>query len=267
MRYDQLMIVTAAPAAVAPPTTDYAQLVEKVNAQTSVINKLMSSLSSATEREIPEQLENSILNDEQAGLILEELVRIESEYFTEELPDEKIKTVPLNRSIVTEFLYNVPFEVYKAINSCVNNREKFPDVLNPAMLLYLLMAEDPFGAIGLWMQTISTMIDDNREVVDNDAQEYLADVLADDDEETDTDDEEDLGDAEGMSPGEYVEIDNEAALEAQAIADENLESETDVPDDDFVEVDPDAVDVIVDDDYEVVPIDPAQEDGEIPYDE
>lgn len=244
MRYDQLIRVTAAPAAVAPPTTDYAQLVEKVNAQTSVINKLMSSLSSATEREMPEQLENSILNDDQAALILEELARIESEYFTEELPDEKeVKLAPLNRSIVTEFLYNVPFEVYKAINSCVNNREKFPDVLNPAMLLYLLMTKDPFGAIGLWMQTISTMIDDNREVVDNDAQEYLADVLAEDDEDADADDEEDLGSAEGMSPGEFIEIDNEAALEAQAIADENLESETDVPDGDYVEVDPETVDV------------------------
>ena len=118
-----------------------------------------------------------------------------------------------------------------------------PLVLSPIWYIYLMLAAQPVEAMGLFLQTLSVAIDDNREVVDSDAEGYLGDILAQDVDE-DEEYEEDLGDAEGMSPGEFIEIDNEDALEAQAIADENLESDTDVPDGDYVEVDPETVDVI-----------------------
>lgn len=177
------------------------------------------------------------LQDWQVELILEEVRKLEAELFTEHTKDGDVILIPLAENINESFIYNLPPEIVDGIKNYAYG--KIPLVLSPIWYIYLMLAEQPVDAMGLFLQTLSVTIDDNREVVDNDALEYLGDILAqdvDDDEE----DDEDLGDAEGVSPGEYVEADNEAALEAQATTDGNLESETDVPDGEYVEVDPNA---------------------------
>ena len=175
------------------------------------------------------------LQDWQVELILEEVRKLEATQFTEYTKDGDVVLIPLAENINESFIYNLPTEIVDGIKNYAYG--KIPLALSPIWYIYLMLAEQPVEAMGLFLQTLSVMIDDNREVVDNDAVSYLGDILARDVDE-DEEDDEDLGDAESMSPGEYIETDNEAALEAQAIADENLESETDVPDDDYVEVDP-----------------------------
>ena len=181
------------------------------------------------------------LKDWQVELILEEVRKLEATQFTEHTKDGDVVLIPLAENINESFIYNLPQEIVDGIKNYAYGN--IPLVLSPIWYIYLMLAAQPVEAMGLFLQTLSVAIDDNREVVDSDAEGYLGDILAQDVDE-DEEYEEDLGDAEGMSPGEFIEIDNEDALEAQAIADENLESDTDVPDGDYVEVDPETVDVI-----------------------
>lgn len=191
------------------------------------------------------------LKDWQVEQILDEVRKLEEKYFTEE---DGTVLIPLSDTINESFIYNIPLEIADGIkNGAYAN---IPLVLSPIWYIYLMLAANPMEGIGVFLQTLSTVIDDNREVVDNDAQEYLADILApegtpvDDDDDYDGEDPDDAGSV--AEPGEYIEQDSE--FDASLF-------------EGCPEIDPDAVDVIVGDDCEVVPIDPAQEDGEIPYDE
>ena len=131
--------------------------------------------------ELPEVLKESILNDIEVNSILENAIEFQKKYF---------ENLPLSKTLIKQFVYNVPRPAYDGVKY-YNMHPGTPDVLNPVILLYPFLTEEPGDSIGLYLMTLMKILDDNREAIENDAQAYLADKQYDADMN-----EEDIEDAE-----------------------------------------------------------------------
>ena len=173
--------------------------------QTSELVQLLRKLTNEKDivQTMPHVLEETILSDDEVNDILTHLLDFNTKYFP---------NIPLSKDIVKQFLWNAPRDIVRGMRYS-ENHPGLPDILNPVMYLYPLLMKDPSDAIGLYWQTLSKLLDGNREAIKNDAAAYIADLN----------------------------------FEA------NVEKYDDQP--------------LAEGDYEVVDINPGQEDGEIPYDE
>ena len=115
--------------------------------------------------QIPKALEESVLDDAEVNMILEDALNFQSKYFS---------NIPLNRDILKPFLYNVPKNVYEGAKYMRNHPET-PDVLNPVLLLYLFLTKEPADSIGVYLIKLSELIDGSREAIKDDALKYIAD--------------------------------------------------------------------------------------------
>ncbi|MBO4735471.1 MAG: hypothetical protein J5614_03665 [Paludibacteraceae bacterium] len=249
MKYTQFMRgcgnSTADEAKIAEYTGEIKDLQTKVDELTEQLDNVQ-----------PEIVQSVIRTDDEFNEVIETLIDLGKKYFED---------VPLT-SVPGPMLQNIPQSLMKSIR-LLNTHPEYPDILNPAMMLYLCCLEDPADAIGRYLEILKELMDDNAQAIHEDAERYLESFLEDDDDEdVDEDDADEAGNV--TSPGEYLEQDHEfdKALIEDVPVDED--DDRDVPDEaDFPTVNPDEVDVIVEADCEVIPIDPAQENGEIPYDE
>lgn len=197
MHFTKLIKTSAySPPAVAPQpqpeqTSELVQLLRKLTNEKDIVQTM------------PHVLEETILSDDEVNDILSHLLDFNTKYFP---------NIPLSKDIVKQFLWNAPRDIVRGMRYS-ENHPGLPDILNPVMYLYPLLMKDPSDAIGLYWQTLSKLLDGNREAIKNDAAAYIADLN----------------------------------FEA------NVEKYDDQP--------------LTGEDYEVVEIDAAQEDGEIPYDE
>ena len=132
---------------------------------------------------MPEMLENSVLTDEEVDLVM--FYALELEKLLPDIPLEK------NRVLPKQFLYNIPREMFEGIRYCHVHQDT-PMVLNPIIMLYPFLMQNSGDAFGLYLMKLREMLDDNREVIENDAQAYLADKQYD----ADANNEEDIEDAE-----------------------------------------------------------------------
>jgi len=219
--------------------------------------KLQAELSAKPkEVEVPTQ---TYLRDETE---VNEIVTILDDFGEKYFSDIPIGDIP------GPMLFNIPNTLLKSIRFVWERRDVYPDILNPAMMLYLLCTPDPAAAIGRYLQLIKKQMDDNAQAIQEDAAIYLESLTEEPafQNGSDEDNEDEAGNV--ASPGEYLEQDREfdrALIEGVPVDEDD---DRDVPDEaDFPTVNPDEVDVIVEGDYEVVAINPAQENGEIPYDE
>lgn len=173
--------------------------------QTSELVQLLRKLTNEKDivQTMPHVLEETILSDDEVNDILSHLLDFNTKYFP---------NIPLSKDIVKQFLWNAPRDIVRGMRYS-ENHPGLPDILNPVMYLYPLLMKDPSDAIGLYWQTLSRILDGNREAIKNDAAAYVADLNFD----------------------------------------ANVEKYDDQP--------------LAEGDYEVVDINPGQEDGEIPYDE
>lgn len=174
--------------------------------QTSELVQLLRKLTNEKDivQTMPHVLEETILSDDEVNDILSHLLDFNTKYFP---------NIPLSKDIVKQFLWNAPRDIVRGMRYSENHPE-LPDILNPVMYLYPLLMKDPSDAIGLYWQTLSKLLDGNREAIKNDAAAYIADL--------------------------------------------NFEANVENYDDDPP---------LSEGDYEVVDINPGQENGEIPYDE
>lgn len=152
-------------------------------AEASEMVKLLRELSEKTATEIPERLkeENTILNDYEVNELLECALHFQDKYF---------QHIPLKKDLIKPFVWNIPRSVLDGVRYCRNHTEEaVPDLLNPMLLMYLFLTENPADAIGAFMSTLIELIDldGNREAIEDDALAYLADQNApDEDEEEET---------------------------------------------------------------------------------
>jgi hypothetical protein len=145
-------------------------ILKKDNQQlTETLDKLRSE-----NDELEKKLEvanKTILKDYDVEEIMESLKYFSETYFEKE-GVELEKDIPFN----PRFIYNLPAAVAKGIRHAKNN-DDVPDVLNPAVLLYLLMAKEPYDSIELWWKIVlDELVDGNREAIDEGAQSRLADL-------------------------------------------------------------------------------------------
>lgn len=189
--------------------------------------------------------------------IVQMLVEFGKKYFDD---------IPLT-SVPGPMLQNLPGSLVHAIQYIHDHQ--FPDAFSPIAMLYLCCVEKPEEVIGRYLEHLGELMDDNAQAIHEDAEEYLRMLAGEDDEEDD--DEDDYDDEEEPDESDDLEEpvdEDDAKYVGNLDAYTDIDGNRDVPDaDDYPEIDPDDVDVIVDEDYEVVAINPAQEDGEIPYDE
>ena len=144
--------------------------------------KLLRKLSEKADM-IPDHLkeENTILNDYEVNELLECALHFQDKYF---------KHIPLKKDLIKPFVWNIPRSVLDGVRYCRNHTEEaVPDLLNPMLLMYLFLTENPADAIGAFMDTLIELIDldGNREAIEEDALAYLADQNApEEDEEEET---------------------------------------------------------------------------------
>ena len=226
----------------------------KIAEYTGEIKDLQTKVEELTEQldnVKPEIVQSVIRTDDEFNEVIETLIDLGQKYFGD---------VPLT-SVPGPMLQNIPQSLMKSIR-LLNTHPEYPDILNPAMMLYLCCLEDPADAIGRYLEIIKELMDDNAQAIHEDSERYMESFQEDD--EDDEDDADEAGNV--ASPGEYLEKDHE--FDRALIEGTDDDDDRDIPDEkDFPTVNPDEVDVVVEGDCEVVAINPAQEDGEIPYDE
>lgn len=139
-------------------------------------SEMMTLLRQIAEKNIPmpEMLENSVLTDEEVDLVM--FYALEFEKLLPEIPLEKNKVLP------KQFLYNIPREMFEGIRFCHVHQDT-PMILNPIIMLYPFLMQNSSDAFGLYLTKLREMLDDNREVIENDAQQYLADMMPDEEED------------------------------------------------------------------------------------
>lgn len=240
-------------------TSAYDEAIRELKSENA---KLQAELSEKPkEVEVPTQ---TCLRDETE---VNEIVTILDDFGEKYFSDIPIGDIP------GPMLFNIPNTLLKSIRFVWERRDVYPDILNPAMMLYLLCTPDPAAAIGRYLQLIKEQMDDNAQAIQEDAAIYLESLNEEasfqNDSDEDDGDEDDADEAGNVaSPAEYLERDHEfdrALIEGVPVDEDD---DRDIPDEkDFPTINPDEVDVVVEGDCEVVAINPAQEDGEIPYDE
>lgn len=128
--------------------------------------EVLHKISEITAQPIPQSIAegNTILNDYEADIVMQEILNLRAMFFSK---------IPLSKKMVKLFIYNIPLPIVDAIRWFRNHPGELPEIMNPAILLYPLLVDDPMQIIGLYLSIIRELIDDNREVIDQDANDYL----------------------------------------------------------------------------------------------
>lgn len=101
-----------------------------------------------------------------------------------ELEQKHFQDIPLDTNVCKPFLWNIPNVLLSGIwHAC--NRE-YPDILNPAIILYFLLTVDPGAAIGHYMAILSKLIDQDMQAVEEESKSYMSE---DEDEDIDVEEE------------------------------------------------------------------------------
>ena len=145
-----------------------------------VVDKLAEKVPEPEVVEVEVEPEYS-LDEKQLNDVVETFNRYEREYFGELTPEH----------FSTRFLRNIPKHVYRAHQDCVDKYEA-PDILDPLFFMYIMLTEDPYLAMGKFINIIRNKLKSDKtwsDAVDNleiEYDEYVAD-FADEDEEDDVD--------------------------------------------------------------------------------
>lgn len=220
---------------------------EKIAEYTGEIKNLQTKVDELKEQldnVQPEIVQSVIRTEDEFNEVIETLIDLGKKYFSD---------VPLT-SVPGPMLKNVPMSLMKSIR-LLNTHSEYPDILNPAMMLYLCCLEDPADAIGRYLEIIKELMDDNAQAIHDDAVRYMESLHDDydpeDDEIESEEDDADLSEVGNVvSPGEYLEEDHEFDKALIENTDDDYD-DRDVPDEDdfedYPEINPDEVDVIVED--------------------
>lgn len=203
MKYDRLIRVLGA--AIADPNAE-----EKVRALTNEIARLKEEKSSMqTELEQKSEVEPEqkfLRNDDDSIYLLSLLQEYGEKYFN-------AAGLKMANAVCKPWVWNIPTSLMEGIRGI--REEGYPDILNPAILLYLFMTDDPGGCIGKFLLTLRKIMDDNAQAIQDDAAAWDAEMTLPDEDE-DEDDDEDDSDIEGAlvdEPGKWMEEHDQEDME------------------------------------------------------
>lgn len=108
----------------------------------------------------PENVENTILNDDEIAEILSRLMEYQEKYFY---------SIPLANSLVKQFVWNIPKTVYYAFRDA---RDYGIDIIDPILLFYVFCTEDPRNAMPVFIDILL------RDVLNDRDMEYVAEKAA-----------------------------------------------------------------------------------------
>lgn len=147
--------------------------IQKEQAKTDpTVLSLLEQIAHQTAQDIPCDIDETTLSDSDVNIIINKMMEYRKTLF---------KNIPLGPDFDPRFVYNIPKSFVKAIdwfdtrkydNSC-------PEILNPAILLYMLLQDNPMDSMGEFWRVLIPLLDDNREVIEEDAQAYVADLTYD----------------------------------------------------------------------------------------
>lgn len=144
-----------------------------------VVDKLAEKVSEPEVVQVEVEPEYS-LDKKQLDDVVETFNRYEREYFGELTPEH----------FSTRFLRNIPKHVYRAHQDCVDKYES-PDILDPLFFMYIMLTEDPYLAMGKFINIIRNKLKSDKtwsDAVDNleiEYDEYVADFADEDEDEED----------------------------------------------------------------------------------
>lgn len=143
--------------------------------QQSQLVELLKELSKKNEAQMPNDLANCSRSQQDIDMLLGKLKEFEEKYFSE---------IPLSKKLSQSFVFNVPEGLIQAVHY-MDIHDEIPDILNPAILFYMMLVEKPIESIGRYWEIIFNMLKENIDVINEDAQAYVADLSYDaiDDEE------------------------------------------------------------------------------------
>lgn len=134
----------------------------KIESLTSSIDNIKSFLSDHV-IQAPDDVENTILNDDEICDILSYLLECQEKYF----PD-----IPLKEDLCKSFMWNIPKSIYKTF---INVRD-YPknNIYNPLLYFYIFCVDDPDSAMPLFLHRIIGMIDTKlKNEIEQKSNEYL----------------------------------------------------------------------------------------------
>lgn len=127
---------------------------------------IMMTIAEMTEKKIPAALEeqNTALAESEVNNMMSMLLDFKNGYFSD---------IPMSQTMMKLFIYNIPRPAYNSVKWFMNHPDELPDFMNPLMLIYPFLTDDPLGIMGMWWKKMLQLIDGNREVIDREAKEYM----------------------------------------------------------------------------------------------
>lgn len=163
-----------------PTESPVQETAQPTQAESEMLN-LLKEMSAKTTQTMPKAVEDCVLEQFEVDEILETMEQYQAKYFP---------SIPMKKQLDHRFVFNIPKEIVQAIHYFRIHTE-LPDILNPAILFYPLFTDVCNDSFGLYLSIISSLIDDNREVINDDAQAYLADSMEGDEMDEDEEDSKD----------------------------------------------------------------------------
>lgn len=128
-----------------------------------VIRKMLEQMSWKLDIQASETTYMNSLNGDQAERVMDSVFQLKEKYF---------QKIPLTDVMKKDFVWNIPSKVYKYLLD-VEDKE-LGDVMNPMLLFYIFLTEDPKLVYGKYLQILMTILCENKSIIDEYAEEYDA---------------------------------------------------------------------------------------------
>lgn len=135
-----------------------ANLSELTNQIRDMSNKFSNFMESHEDVEPQTSETTTELSTEEVEEVMGAFESFQKKYFKD--------NILLTNEMVQNFIFNIPREVYNA------HCEAHNDILDPLILMYGLLTEDPAYTMGAYLQILLNEINNNKADIDDDAADY-----------------------------------------------------------------------------------------------
>lgn len=111
------------------------------------------------------------LDGKQAEYIMDSVFVLKDDYFDE---------IPLADEFKKQFVWNIPSSIYKYLRDVIDM--DMGDVMNPMLLFYIFLTENPAMAYGKYLQILRKILNENQSIIDRYASDYDAYRIANEEE-------------------------------------------------------------------------------------
>lgn len=153
----------------------------------------------------------TLLTEKEASEVMNYIMYLNEKYFSD---------IPFSGEQFKQFVWNVPRRVYEGMMDSFDRED--PDVLNPAMILYLAFTDEPAWMMGHFLTILEQMMHDESEAIKHDDDDYVKCMNDDDDEEEEkSDDNEESDDKEDTSKDQNEEVKAIETVETEQVQEDD----------------------------------------------